>query len=385
MKKTIYDAVIIGAGPAGSTAAFILASTGLRVALLDRRDFPRPKLCGGLLTWKTIQLLETVFEASPRTLAANGILLHVTRNYRVSGTGRRAVCRRLDYPFHLVDRQAYDHFWLNQAVAAGAEFHPGSAAVTVDVQRCKISTREGQKWTGRFLLGADGINSRVRRALFKAGKIAEPRYPGVAAALECFAPRPPHAFPEGAAIYYGFIPWGYAWSFPGPREQIIGIAALKSKSGCRIGAGFGNFLESLGLADPNRLRIHAQAFPYGNYQENPGWSQGMLVGDAAGLADPFLGEGIYYAHRSAQLAAQAIAECRSHPECAAHRYRELYRRFIYPELRYARAGRQLIFSLPPSFYFPLLTLFLRLFPKICEETIQGRRSFKWFRRRRLPS
>jgi flavin-dependent dehydrogenase len=111
----------------------------------------------------------------------------------------------------------------------------------------------------------------------------------------------------------------------------------------------------------------------------------MLVGDAAGLADPFLGEGIYYAHRSAQLAAQAIAECRSHPESATHRYREMYRRLIYPELRYARAGRQIIFSLPPSFYFPLLTVFLRLFPKICEETIQGQRSFKWFRRIEIQS
>jgi flavin-dependent dehydrogenase len=116
-----------------------------------------------------------------------------------------------------------------------------------------------------------------------------------------------------------------------------------------------------------------------------GVSQGGSVPDAAGLADPFLGEGIYYAHRSAQLAAQAVSESRSQPESAIGRYRKSFHRAIYPELRYARAGRQIIFSLPPSFYFPVLTILLRLMPKVCEETIQGQRTFRWLQRIAKPS
>jgi menaquinone-9 beta-reductase len=104
------------------------------------------------------------------------------------------------------------------------------------------------------------------------------------------------------------------------------------------------------------------------------------VGDAAGLADPFLGEGIYYAHRSAQLAAGAAIEAYRHPDSALSRYHRHFRRSIYPELRYAWAGRQVIFSLPRAFYYPSLTMFLRLMPKIGEETIQGKRSFRWFRK-----
>ena len=106
----------------------------------------------------------------------------------------------------------------------------------------------------------------------------------------------------------------------------------------------------------------------------------LLLGDAAGLADPFLGEGIYYAHRSAQLAADAILETRSRPESAMQAYRSRFLRILYPELRYARAARRLIFSLPPRLYYPFLNLLLRATPKVWEETIQGQRTFRWLKK-----
>lgn len=385
MGKATYDALIVGAGPAGSTAAFILASRGLKVALLDRRDFPRPKLCGGLLTWKTIRFLEAVFHITPRTLAAKGALRHATREYGVFDRCRREVRRRIDHPFHLVDRESYDHLLLQHAVSAGADFRPGSAVASVDLTQCELSAPNGENWTGRFIIGADGVNSRVRRALLQARKITEPRNPGPAAALECTIPHSHGACPDHPAIFYGFVPWGYAWSFPGNQDQVLGIAALKSKAGRHIAAGFRDFVASLGLKYTNSIRARSHAIPYGNYLETPGHSSVLLVGDAAGLADPFLGEGIYYAHRSAQLAAHAVLENRSQPDSAIDRYRESYRRIIYPELQYARAGRQIVFSLPPRFYFPVLTTMLRLMPKVCEETIHGQRTFRWFRRRTAPS
>ncbi|MGE5255022.1 MAG: NAD(P)/FAD-dependent oxidoreductase [Hyphomicrobiales bacterium] len=380
MRNATSDVLIIGAGPAGSTAAFILASRGFKVQLLDRREFPRPKLCGGLLTWKTIQILERVFQISSQTLASIGIIRHATREYVVADRHGRRRCRRLDYPFHLVDRKAYDDFWLRHAVAAGAEFHPGSAVATVDIMRNEVRTEEGETWTGRVIIGADGVNSRVRQAFRAAEKPIDPPRPGTAMALECFLPRRAGSFPQSPAIYYGFVPWGYAWSFPFPDHQILGIAALRQKAGRQIMNGFHEFLASFHIPGPRALSIQGHLLPYGNYLKTPGRANILLAGDAAHLADPFLGEGIYYAHRSAQLAAQAVVESRSHPESAGGRYRESFRRIIYPELKYARAGRQIIFSLPPSFYFPVLTALLRLMPKICEETIQGQRTFKWFRR-----
>jgi len=380
MGKATCDVLIIGAGPAGSTAAFILASRGLKVLLLDRRDFPRPKLCGGLLTWKTIQTLERVFQTSPRALASIGIIRHATREYVVADRHGRRLRRTLDYPFHLVDRQAYDDFWLRQAIAAGAEFHPGSAVAAVDLQQREVAAANGQKWRARVIIGADGVNSRVRQAFLAVAKPIDTPRPGTAMALECFVPCQAGSFPESPAIYYGFIPWGYAWSFPFPDHQVLGIAALRQKAGRQIMSGFREFMAGFHLAGSRTPPLQGHRLPYGSFLRIPGRGSILLAGDAAHLADPFLGEGIYYAHRSAELAAQAVIESRSQPEFAGRRYRESFRRIIYPELRFARAGRQIIFSLPPGFYFPVLTALLRLMPKICEETIQGQRTFKWFRR-----
>ncbi|MBW2583352.1 MAG: hypothetical protein JRE36_07190 [Deltaproteobacteria bacterium] len=105
----------------------------------------------------------------------------------------------------------------------------------------------------------------------------------------------------------------------------------------------------------------------------------MLLGDACGLADPLLGEGIYYAHKSAQLAAMAAVQSFSNPNKALNLYKQYIDDNILTELRYIRAGRQIIFSLPGAWPFRAVSSLLRTIPQICEETIQGQRSFRWFR------
>jgi geranylgeranyl reductase family protein len=374
------DVLIVGAGPAGSTAAFLLASCGLKVHLLDRQHFPRPKLCGGLLTWKTIQALERVFQTGAQALTSIGIIRSASREYMVADRCGRRICRTLGYPFHLVERKVYDDFWLQRAISAGAEFHPASAVTTVDLNQSEVTTERGEKWRGRFIIGADGVNSRIRQALVRAGKPIGPPRPGTAMALECTVPHQTGSFPKSPAIYYGYVPWGYAWSFPYPDHQVIGIAALKQKTRRRIMSCFGEFASCLHVPDIRALPVQGHLLPYGNYLGTPGHGNILLAGDAAYLADPFLGEGVYYAHRSAELAAGAVIASLAQPESAIDRYRESFHRIIHPELKYARAGRQLIFSLPPRFYFPVLAALLRLIPTICEETIQGQRSFKWFQK-----
>jgi geranylgeranyl reductase family protein len=378
MGSETCDAVIVGAGPAGSTAAFILAHRGLKVALLDRSSFPRPKLCGGLLTWKTVRSLDRIFQIPLPTLQSAGLIRLETRRYAVADRRGHTLTRLLDDPFHLVDRTAYDAFWLQQAVSAGAEFHPAAAVVTLDPDRGEARANNGRRWRARVVIGADGVDSRIRRALVSAGRLTPPRRRGRAVALECFVPQRSGAFPGHPTIYFGQIRRGYAWSFPGPGRQVLGVAALKSP-GRRLQDDFRRFLRELELPDPERLRLHAHGLPYGNYLKTPGCGSTLLVGDAAGLADPFLGEGIYYAHRSAELAARAVIAGFERQAAALPHYHESFRRCLLPEMRYAWAGRQIVFALPPRLYYPFLVLFLRLAPKIAEQTIQGRRSFRWFR------
>jgi geranylgeranyl reductase family protein len=381
MRTSVPDAIIVGAGPAGATAAFLLAANGLRVVVLDRSHFPREKLCGGLLTWKTIQTLASVFGVTAATLTAEKIIRHESRGYLVGGRNSRPMHGTLDYPFHLVERKVYDQFWLKRAVSAGAEFRPGVRVISCNPSTGQVVTSDGEILNGRFVLGADGVASRVRSALRRAGKLADPRRGETAIAIETFAPRTiPGAFPDHFCLHYGHIPWGYAWSFPAPEHQTLGILGLKNKSARRVAACFRDFLSSQPVRMENGLRFQSRSLPYGNYLATPGWKNCLLLGDAAGLADPFLGEGIYYAHRSAQLAADAILETWSHPESALQAYRSRFLRILYPELRYAHAARRLIFSLPPRLYYPFLNLLLRARPKVWEETIQGQRTFRWFKK-----
>lgn len=378
MDPETCDVLVVGAGPAGSTAAFILAGRGLRVALLDRCDFPRPKPCGGLLTRKTVQGLERIFRFGPAALAAAGLIRREARQYTVAGRGAPPLTRRLDDPFYLIDRATYDDLWLHRAVAAGAEFHPRAAVASWDPDRFEAATVDGRRWRARIVVGADGVDSRIRHALVAAGRLRPARRRGRALALECRVPRRPGAFPDHPAIYFGHVARGYAWSFPGSSLQVLGIASLEA-DGRRLRRAFREFLGGLGLPDAGRLRLRGHGLPYGGYLVSPGYRRVLLVGDAAGLADPFLGEGIYYAHRSAELAARAAVESWRRPDSALDAYRGLFRRDLLPEMRYAWAGRQVLFALPPGWYHPLLRLFLRLAPKTAEQTIQGRRSFRWFR------
>jgi geranylgeranyl reductase family protein len=380
MEKNTFDVLVAGAGPAGSTAAFLLARHGLRVAVIDRRRFPRPKLCGGLLTQKTLRVLEAVFRTDADAMRSAGLLHFTTRRYRVAGRSRRSVCGALDEPFHLVDRQAYDHFWLGKALAAGALFYPGSAVLRLDPRRGALRTADGEEYRAAVIVGADGADSLARRTLEREGLLPTAKRFETAVSLEVRVPRSPAAAgSDRPTLFYGFIPWGYAWSFPGGSHQLLGMAGLRKKSAHLLREAFGRFLRSLGRELPAGCRIESRPLPYGNYLRNPGAGRVLLTGDAAGMADPFLGEGIYYAHRSAQLAAEAVIATRDSPDSALGAYGDRYRRTLYPELRYARAGRQMVFSLPTRLYYPFLAGWLRLMPNICEQTIQGRRSFRWLR------
>jgi len=368
MRAVGWDAVVVGAGPAGSTAAYLMAAQGLRVILLDRSEFPRKKLCGGLLTWKTLNCLARLFGLSPQGLAEHGILHYTAHDYRICSASGRLLTGRLDHPFHFVDRERYDDHLLHRALSAGAVFESGADVTHVDANAVTLAS--GRRHTGRFILAADGVNSRVRKRLIRCGRLTPIGAPGVAAALECRADDDHVSGPE---LHYGWIPWGYAWSFPGRDHRLLGMAVLRDRAGSRLRCAFRRFLRRARPDGPTP-RIQAHLIPYGNYLPRPGCADILLVGDAAGFADPFLGEGIYYAHRSAELAARAVVDCRSNRSDAAEFYGRWCRQEILPALRRVHVGRRLVFALPPRLYFPVLTLLLRLQPSAYEASIQGLRS-----------
>ena len=252
--------------------------------------------------------------------------------------------------------------------------------IALDLTKKKVTTENGHCFFGDFIFGADGALSWTRRFLSGQGAVQPDWKYDMATTLEIFVPNQQITglsdYPE---IYFGHIPWGYAWNFPGDRHRIIGMASLKRKSGKLIKDCFNTFLTKLQISKRNMPPPKSSALPYGNYLTRPGYGNVLLLGDACGLADPLLGEGIYYAHKSALLAAKAVLRANPDSQEALNIYTHDLCREVIAELKYIRLARQILFSLPGNWAYRVLSSFLRVIPRCCEETIQGQRSYKWFR------
>ncbi len=375
--KNHYDALIIGAGPAGATAAYLLATDGCRVGIIEKSRFPRFKLCGGLLTQKTIELLKNIFNTEANDLKSKDVIQYQSNFYGVGDCNGNFLQGKLGFPFHFVDRQIYDAFWVETAVKAGAELIVEEKAETLDIAKGQAVTQSGRQFKGRFIIAADGVFSRMRSRLSQLELVKCRRRQDVAAALEVFIAR--EKLPgtqDYPAIYFGYVPWGYAWSFPGPHNQIFGICSLKAKAKQTLAKSFKNFIQAQRIPPQEFANPRGYALPYGNYLSNAGYKNILLIGDAGGFADPLLGEGIYYSHKSAQMAVDAIKQSWSHPQKAQAFYSQLLKASIITELKYAKMIRQFLFSLPAQWHYRLVSFWLKKMPRKLEEAVQGQRSFK---------
>ncbi|MDQ7832145.1 MAG: geranylgeranyl reductase family protein [Desulfovibrionaceae bacterium] len=379
-----YDAVIAGAGPAGAAAACVLARAGARVLLLDRAAFPRDKLCAGLLTWKTTDIVERLYGSGAATLLTQGILEHRADRYRIRHKAMTLACQDLFFPFYFASRRVLDAWFLDQARQAGATFRCGEAVAAADIDRGEVVTQDGARYQGRFLIGADGAASVVRRA-FPVRR--ETFAANMGLGLECHVrhddpdilaahPDLREAFPT---VYSGFVRTGYGWVFPHGGHVVVGLGGICPRQGGAMRREFAAFLDFLGLPGSHVERSKAHLLPYGNFLTRPGHGKALLAGDAAGLVETLFGEGIYYALRSGELAAQAVLAGLSGGD-ACESYMAGLRRDVLPELSGSLRLRQAIFFSLRFGPFPLWVL-LRLGGQRLVEMAHGVRSYRWLRRR----
>jgi len=325
-----FDAVIVGAGPAGSTAALCLARAGARVALVDRRSFPRDKACGDLVGPRGVRLLMELGVEPPETRRVGDLIV-------VGPSGRRALLPALpglDYPGHAlaVPRLALDRALFETAVAAGAcPMRDLFLGLTGDPHTpAGVQLANSGELRADIVVGADGATSRVAAA---AG-LVDDRRALWGFALRAYVNAPvdlPHILlwePESWRLFPG-----YGWIFPTAdgRANVglgLGVGAerlLARQAGERFG-DFCDYLQRQGLLP---------AAGRGGEQHLGGWlkmgvigtvpTRGtvLLAGDAAGLINPLQGEGIGQAMASGRAAAGAILT--AGPAGAGAYYRESLR------------------------------------------------------------
>ena len=321
----VVDAVVAGCGPAGASAALVLARGGARVAVVDPGRFPRDKACGDLLGPRGVRRLEKLGVAVPGLRLPDDLEL-------VGPSGRRLLLpwpSGPEYPGHVIatPRRALDGAVRNAALEAGAEPVAGRVAglASDGGGRQEVVLADGPRIRCEIVVGADGAMSRVAAA---AGLLRPDRLLwGFALRwyVDAEVERPMIVFWEPKR--WRALP-GYGWLFPGPGGQAnlgLGVGVRDRRARAALAARLlPDFIASLrerGLL-PGRAPIVAGTrrggwIRMGLGGTTPARGRVLLTGDAAGLVNPLQGEGIAQALASGSDAAEAIL---AGPDQAAERY-----------------------------------------------------------------
>ncbi|MFH0854738.1 MAG: geranylgeranyl reductase family protein [bacterium] len=301
-----YEIIIVGGGPAGSTAGKILAEKGKKCLIIDKDEFPRDKLCGGMITEKTIESIHEIYKG----LRKEDFIDSEYNTYGINGSKFERICEftHPEKKIYFVNRINFDDYLFNKAVQSGSEKITGKKVVEINKKKGKfiVILETGEKFFCNILIGADGANSIVRKSFifcqnknFNAvGLEAEIRYEDT----NFFHNR--KIFPE---IFFGILENGYGWVFPKKDKIIIGIGGpIKNNNNLR--KIFIGFLDKITITNKSyqSLKIKGFPVPFNNFLHTPAKDNVLLTGDAAGFVEAITGEGIYFALKSGQLAAEAI-------------------------------------------------------------------------------
>jgi geranylgeranyl reductase family protein len=286
-----FDVAVVGAGPAGSTAAYRLARAHARVLLIDKKSFPRDKPCGGGLTVRALRQLPFPVEQVVED--------RITRTRCRLRYGPTLEHESSQVLCVMTQRRRLDAYLVDQAVTAGAEFRDGVHVTVESDTRLRV---DGKPIEVETLIGADGANGTTARSLDLGGEIVN----GVA--LEGNLPYeqlPDDEWRGMLVLELGVVGGGYGWIFPKGDHVNVGVGGW-GHEGPHLRRHLDVLCTHYGVDSRELTNLRGHRLP----MRRPGTALArgrvLLIGDAAGVLDPVSGDGMYEGFVSARLAADHI-------------------------------------------------------------------------------